>query len=144
MQASVEQFVEGLRSELADLQAECSCAEAELEQLKRDKQKNEKEVAAEQRCRKEINSKMMDAESEIRKLKNANDIEKLPNIAALEEDEDKVREDVEKLSEKIEGMTKKLEEAESEQSVAKAEFDAALEKRTSSREAGQQLQERYN
>ena len=143
LQSSVKQVIEGLHSELVDQIAELSRAEAELKKLKLEMEKNESEVTAEKRCRKEINSKMVDADSDIRKLKNENDIEKLPNISALEEDADKANEDIAEYNSHLKKNSKKLEEAESDQDAAKTKHDNFIEKRSNIRERGQHLQDSY-
>ena len=143
LQSSVKQVLEGLRSELVDQITERNRAEDELKKLKLEMEQNESEVNAEKRCRKEINSKIFDAESDIRKLRNENDIEKLPNISALEEDVEKANEHKAYLNTQQEKNAKRLAEAESDRDAAETEYNCYLEKRSNIREKAQHLQDGY-
>jgi len=86
---------------------------------------------------------MLDADSDIRLLRNENDIEKLPNISALEEDADKANEDIVDLNSQLDKNSKRFEEAESDREVAKTHHDNYLEKRSNIREKGQHLNDSY-
>ena len=143
LQSSIKQVIEGLRNELKDQISGRSRAEAELEKLKLEMEQNKREVDAEKSCRREIHSKMLDADSDIRLLRNENDIEKLPNISALEEDADKANEDIVDLNSQLDKNSKRFEEAESDREVAKTHHDNYLEKRSNIREKGQHLNDSY-
>merc|ERR1712117_1017416 len=102
--------------------------EAELKKLNNDMKLNESEIDAEKKCRKEMNAKVIDAESEICKLRNENDIEKLPNISALEEDAEKAREDIAECNSNFEIKDKILKDAESDRDNFQLKYNDCIEK----------------
>ena len=143
LQSSIKQVIEGWQSELANLKTESNCAENELKKLKLEMEQNESEIIAEKRCKKEIHSKVFDVDSDIRKLITENDIEKLPNISALEEDAEKASDDIFNLVSRMEENNKRLEEAECDLAAAQTQYNCCLERRSNIREKGQHLQDSY-